>query len=247
MPAQDVLQEAGRYFAGGAKEVVLTGIDLGSYDSDGIQLHDLVARLLEQSELLAPAGERPARVRASSLEPHSLTPAFVDLLARCDGRLCRHVHLPLQAGSTRVLREMGRPYTAEQFRVLVEDLRRRVPGISITTDIICGFPGETEEDFQETLDLARACKFSKIHVFPYSRRAGTPAAARADQVPAAAKADRSRRLRALSEELRAGDLSDRSGTTELAVVEGPTMLTESYHELPAPAGSRPGDFIEVTL
>ncbi len=241
----DVLQEARRYFASGVKEVVLTGIDLGSYDSDGMKLHDLVTALLEQADRMAPAGEQPARVRASSLEPHSLTPAFADLLARGDGRLCRHVHLPLQAGSTRVLREMGRPYTADGFRDLVERLYEAVPSLSITTDIICGFPGETEKDFQQTLELARTCRFSKIHVFPYSMRAGTPAAVRTDQVPAAVKAERSERLRRLSDELRATDLQSRIGTTELAVVEGATMLTESYHELATPAGASPGAFVEV--
>ena len=142
---------------------------------------------------------------------------------------------------------MARPYTAETFAEIVDGLYDLVPTLSLTTDIICGFPGETDADFEKTLELARRCRFSKIHVFPYSRREGTPAAARPDQVPAQVKAERAARLRALSDELRAADLARRSGTTERAIVEGDTALTESYHEVPSPEGAPLGSLVEIRL
>ena len=246
-PFEQVVDEASSYFERGAKEIVLTGIDLGSYRHEGRSLANLVSELLCKADELNPVGQKPARVRASSIEPCSVDEDFINLLAESHGRLCRHLHLPLQSGSERVLREMARPYTARSFTELVEHLYERVPQLSLTTDIICGFPGETEDDFQMTLDLARRCRFSKIHVFPYSPREGTPAAKRMDQVPAQVKAQRAARLRALSDELRQLDLQRRIGTRELVVVESDTALTESYHELPVPLGAREGELIELLL
>lgn len=103
-----------------------------------------------------------------------VTGEFVSLLAEAEGRICRHLHLPLQSGSSRVLREMARPYDAHEFRQLADFLRASVPSIALTTDIIVGFPGETDEDFEDTCALVRHVGFSKIHVFPYSKREGTP-------------------------------------------------------------------------
>lgn len=248
VPSCDILAECERYLQQDVKEIVLTGIDLGSYrDAGDYRLEHLVEDLLELVDRNTAAGEIPARVRASSLEPDSVSERFIDLLATSQGRLCRHLHLPLQAGSTKVLREMARPYSAEDFAELVEYIYARVPMLSLTTDIICGFPGEKEGEFEETLDLARRCRFSKVHVFPYSMRSGTPAAARADQVPSEVKSARASRLRKLASDLRAADLARRAGTTELALVEGATALTESYHELPAPGGAVPGLLIPLIL
>ena len=245
VPFEEVVAEAGAYFAQGAKELVLTGIDLGSYRDRGRMLPDLVEALLERADKECRAGELPGRVRVSSIEPKSVDERFVDLLASADGRLCRHLHLPLQAGSTRVLREMARPYSAERFAELVGHLYERVPQLSLTTDIICGFPGETDDDFEATMEVARRCRFSKIHVFPYSKRAGTPAAGRADQVSDEVKAARAARLRDLSDELRDADLARRSGTTELVLVEPTVALSESYHELPVPTDSVAGQLVPV--
>lgn len=252
--ADKVVETCKAISAAGVGEIVLTGINLGSYcwgdrrSENAVRLPDLLKRLLAETER-PPAGRAcPTRFRISSIEPRDVDDALIDVLAASEGRVCRHLHLPLQAGSTKVLREMHRPYTAEQFVSLVQRLYERVPELSLSTDIICGFPGETEAEFEETLDLARACRFSKIHVFPYSLRTGTPAAARTDQVAPEVKAERAARLRSLADELRAAELARRRGTRELAVVEGEgTALTESYFEVPAPAGSRPGDVVEVTL
>ena len=247
VPFDDVMREAGEYLKLGAKEIVLTGIDLASYRDGDVRLAQLVESLLEVADKANKPGELPARVRASSIEPHTLDESLIDLLATSDGRLCRHLHLPMQSGSTKVLREMARPYKAEEFLEHVEHLRERVPAIALSTDIIAGFPGETDDEFEETLELARLCAFSKMHVFPYSKRAGTPAAARTDQVPPEKKAKRAAQLRTLGDELRKEDFARRCGTEELVIVEDGCALTESYHEIAIPAGAAMGDLVPAVL
>lgn len=247
-PADEVVAEAVALAESGVREVVLTGINLGSYDDGGADLTDLCRRLLAATADLHGADEPPCRFRIGSIEPMDVTGEFVSLLAEAEGRICRHLHLPLQSGSSRVLREMARPYDAHEFRQLADFLRASVPSIALTTDIIVGFPGETDEDFEDTCALARHVGFSKIHVFPYSKREGTPAAARADQVPPEVKAARAARLRALSDELAAADRASRAGTVELALVETPEVATtESYHEVAAPAGADAGSLVPVHL
>lgn len=242
-PSAEVVAEAAALARAGVREIVLTGINLGSYRQEGgYRLADLLR------ELLAATDATGARFRVSSIEPRDVDEALIDVLAESDGLVCRHLHLPLQAGSASVLREMRRPYDAAFFERLVGRLRERVPGLSLSTDIIAGFPGETDAEFEETLSLARACGFSKIHAFPYSRRAGTPAAARADQVPDHVKAERTARLLELSDALRAADFASRVGSVERVLVEeGGRGMTESYHEVVVPAGERPGALIPLTL
>ncbi|WP_289637526.1 radical SAM protein, partial [uncultured Adlercreutzia sp.] len=134
--ADEVAAEAVALARAGVREIVLTGINLGSYDADGLDLADLCRRLLaETAELHAP-GEPPCRFRIGSVEPMDVSMDLIGLLAEARGRLCRHLHLPLQSGSSKVLREMGRPYDAEEYRQLVDYLRAMVPEIALTTDII---------------------------------------------------------------------------------------------------------------
>ncbi len=252
--ADDVVRECAEYARAGAGEIVLTGINLGSYcdgarrDPFATRLAGLLRRLLDATADLHAPGAFPVRFRISSIEPRDVDDALVDLLAAADGRVCRHLHLPLQAGSSKVLREMARPYDADRFRALVERLYAAVPGLALSTDVIAGFPGETDAEFQETLELARACRFAKIHAFPYSRRAGTPAAERLDQVPPDIKAARAAALRALGDELRAAERARRAGTVELALVEeGGVAMSESYFELAAPADAPVGSLVRMTL
>lgn len=224
----------------GAGEVVLTGINLGRYGFDGLGLDGLLALLLD-------AGF-PGRIRLSSIEPDNLDQAVIERIAGADGRICRHLHLPLQSGSSKVLSEMGRRYDAEGFVGLVRRVRSAMPLASISTDVIAGFPGETEADFEQTMELCRACGFSKIHVFPYSEREGTPAAARDDQVPREVRVSRAEALRKLADELRQADFAFRRGTVEAAVVEDEQWCTtESYHAVRTPAGSQPGALVDVRL
>lgn len=253
-PADDVVRECVTYAAAGAKEIVLTGINLGSYcdgerrDPQALRLPGLLRRLLTETADLHAEGEPPCRFRISSVEPRDVDDELIELLASAEGRICRHLHLPLQAGSSKVLREMARPYDAGRYLSLVSCLRERVPEIALSTDVIVGFPGETDEDFQETLAVCRQCGFSKIHVFPYSRREGTPAAARADQVPHHIREARAATLRALGDDLRREDYIRRIGTTELALVEEQNLaMTESYYEIPAPEGATPGTLVPVEL
>lgn len=188
-----VLEQVEQTIALGYKEVVLTGIHLGLYGADldpPLNLGQISASIADVSGLL--------RLRISSVDPHEITDELINLVAT-HPVVCRHMHIPLQSGSDSVLSRMGRGYSNAQFRAIVKELRTRIPEIAITTDIMVGFPGETEEDFLQTMELARDVAFSKIHVFQYSKRAGTMAATFPDQIEPAQKEDRSRRLIQLGE------------------------------------------------
>ena len=249
----EVAGECAAYARAGVKEIVLTGINLGSYrqrraDGTSLRLSDLLKRLLDDTAALHADGAPACRFRISSIEPRDVDEDLIDMLGSSDGRVCRHLHLPLQAGSSKVLREMARPYDAAFFVDLVARLRAAAPSISLSTDIIAGFPGETEAEFEETLSVARACLFSKIHAFPYSIRRGTPAAERSDQIPPEVKDERAARLRVLGDELRSLEFSRRVGTREAVLVEQDGRgMTESYFEVPVPTGLPAGSLVELTL
>jgi threonylcarbamoyladenosine tRNA methylthiotransferase MtaB len=173
-----------------AKEIILTGVHLGSWGYDlgsGLGLRDLILAILEQSD--AP------RLRLSSLEPWDLDAHFFDLWQ--DKRLCRHLHLPLQSGSARTLRRMARKTTPESFAALVQAARTSIPGVAITTDVITGFPGETESEFLESLAFVEALHFAGGHVFTYSARGGTAAARMPDQVPVSVRKARNAQIRSV--------------------------------------------------
>ena len=166
----------------GFREVVLTGTQLGSYGFDipGASLERLLEAILCKTAI--------PRIRVSSLQAQEIGNELLSLWD--DSRLCPHFHLPLQSGSDGVLRRMRRRYTAERFANAVELVRSRVPGASITTDVLTGFPGETEEEFQETFKVCQDVAFSDMHVFPYSVRPGTSAAHYGDRVDPVAKGKR---------------------------------------------------------
>lgn len=249
----EVAGECAAYARAGVKEIVLTGINLGSYrqrraDGVSLRLSDLLKRLLDDTTDLHADGAPACRFRISSIEPRDVDEDLIELLGSSDGRICRHLHLPLQAGSSKVLREMARPYDAAFFLDLVARLRSAAPSISLSTDIIAGFPGETDAEFEETLSVARACSFSKIHAFPYSIRRGTPAAERCDQIPPEVKDERAARLRVMGDELRSLEFSRRVGTREAVLVEQDGRgMTESYFEVPVPTCLPAGSLVELTL
>ncbi len=225
----------------GALEVDLTGINLGRYasvDEQGASL-DLAGLI----ECLVPLiREHGALLRASSIEPPEVTPELVAAFARNADCVAPHFHLPLQAGSTRVLHRMGRRYNAEQFLEKVSLIREALPAAAISTDIIVGFPGETEEDFQETLALSVKAAFSKIHAFRFSARPDTPAAGMPDQIAPEVIRERSERLRILADRLRRADAARRVGTVEPVLIEqidaagNACGTTASHHEVVIPAG-----------
>ncbi|MCL4560614.1 MAG: MiaB/RimO family radical SAM methylthiotransferase [Chloroflexi bacterium] len=185
-----VLADIRAALQGGAREIVLTGVHLGSWGKDLPQnqrLFHLAGTILDQTDV--------SRLRFSSLEPWDLDEAFFSLWD--EPRMCRHLHLPLQSGSGLILRRMARRVTPDSFAGLVEQARSAVPDMAITTDIIVGFPGEGESEFEESLDYVRQMKFAGGHVFTYSPRNGTAAAGFADQVPSSVKKMRSTRMRAI--------------------------------------------------
>ena len=163
--------------AAGFKEIVLTGIHIGAYGRDfgeKISLVDAIKTVLDAAN--------PLRLRLGSIESAEMTDELIDLI-KTDARICNHVHLPLQSGCDEILRAMHRPYTTKNFSELTARLVKEVPEISIGTDLIVGFPGETDENFSATLNFIREQPFSKIHVFPFSARAGTVAASLPNQIP----------------------------------------------------------------
>ncbi len=187
---EEVLADIHSALAGEAKESVLTGVHLGSWGNDfepARHLKDLVKAILEKTE--------PARLRLSSLEPWDLNEEFFSLWQ--DNRMCRHLHLPLQSGSRATLRRMARKITPEGFSDLVALARKASGDMAITTDIIVGFPGESEEEFEESLDFVRQMEFAAGHVFNYSARPGTPAARYANQVLPEIRKKRSTVMRAV--------------------------------------------------
>jgi len=205
-PLADVVAEVQSFAAAGYQEVVLSGVHLGSYGRDLGQpagLRDLVAALLADTDV--------GRIRLSSLEPWDVAPGFFGLWG--NPRLLPHLHLPLQAGSDRVLRRMARRTTRAAFRALADDARAAIPDLNLSTDLITGFPGETEAEFTETLEYVEALAFGRLHVFSYSPRPGTAAAKMPDQVPGPVKKERAARLIALGERLSVAFHGRYDGTT----------------------------------
>jgi len=192
----EIVQEVQSLVAEGVQEAVLTGVHLGSYgrdldNRDYRDLKQLVATLLAETDI--------PRLRLSSLEPWELADNFFDLWQQWPTRLCPHLHLPLQAGTNKQLRHMARRCTVASFRQLVTDARAAIPDLILTTDLITGFPGETESDFAEGLAFVEELRFAHAHIFPFSSRTGTAAANFAEQIPTVVKKARGRQLRAVIE------------------------------------------------
>lgn len=188
-----VVEHVQRKVRAGFKEVVLTGIHLGDYhpgDNEQLDLGDLIAALLRETEM--------PRIRASSLEPEDFRLEWLELWQ--DPRMCRHLHLPMQSGSDYILRRMARRYNSERYRSIVLTARQLVPGIAISTDIITGFPGESDDDYEQTYHMAQELRFAKAHVFRFSPRQGTPAARMRGQIRDEVKKARSERLLSLNEQ-----------------------------------------------
>ncbi|MDX9870830.1 MAG: tRNA (N(6)-L-threonylcarbamoyladenosine(37)-C(2))-methylthiotransferase MtaB [Clostridia bacterium] len=191
------LNEAGRLIDAGCREIVLTGIHLGLYGrdrGDGLTLEKLLAQLLPLS--------KDTRWRLSSLEPLELSAGILRQMQEYDN-FCPHLHLPLQSGHDEILRAMNRPYTTGDYRQAAEKARAALPDIALTTDLIVGFPGETEQHFAATLEFIEEMAFSRMHIFKYSPRRGTPAATFPHQVPAGVKEERSRQARLLADKIEA--------------------------------------------
>ena len=243
-----ILNELHQLAASGYREVVLSAISLPSYGLDtGTNLVELVEKCAQVEGI--------ERIRLGSLDPDMLTPEFIARLAAVD-KLCPQFHLSLQSGCTATLRRMRRVYTAEQYAQVVADIRAAYGSrpVSFTTDCICGFPGETVEDFEESCAFLKQIGFLKVHVFPYSRRSGTPAYDFPDQVHEREKQERSRTMNALAEELRRDVLTTYEGMEDEVLLE--TALSETlftgYTRLYVPVvvsapGRKSGEIVRVRL
>jgi threonylcarbamoyladenosine tRNA methylthiotransferase MtaB len=232
-PLSDVLDEVRELSASGCREVVLTGIETASWGRD---LPDAdLATLLEAVDQIDGIG----RVRLGSLDPSLMRQGFVDRIATLHA-LAPHFHLSMQSGSDRVLARMKRKYNRTQALAAMERLRAALPDVQFATDMIVGFPGESEQDFADTMDFVRRARFLTIHVFPYSKRQGTPAADMPDQLPNAVKKQRVATLSALAADIRADILRD-----QIARGEQHEVLFETYEGGIAVGHTK--NFIEVRV
>lgn len=219
-PASDIVEEVQRLADNGHREIVLTGIHLGHYGvdlnrgkpkSDWTRLSSLLQSLMRLSQ--------DFRIRLSSIEATEVTRELIDVMSRHPNRICPHLHVCLQSGSDRVLRGMKRRWGAKRFVDRCRLLKESLPNPALTTDIIVGFPGETEDDFEATCEVARRVGFSKIHAFPFSARRGTPAAEMADQTSKQVKSERVARLAEMERELRSTFCQQLQGTQVTTLIE----------------------------
>lgn len=235
---ESIRTETQRLISAGFKEIVLIGIHLGCYgkeNPDGPTLYDAVKTVLDVPGV--------QRLRLGSLESVEVEPRLLTLMQE-DARFCRHLHLPLQSGCDKTLQAMHRPYTTAKFKTLLADIKTRVPDIAITTDVIVGFPGETEADFETTCKFAESCGFSKMHIFPFSARKGTPAEKFAGAVTEAVKKERADILGKIDETMHKAFLQAMVGQTAEVLFEQPAGedyfegLTGNYQRVFVKSGSR---------
>ena len=246
-PPAAILTEVERVSAAGFKEIVLTGVHLGSYGRD-------LAPASTLGELLQALDARFARrvadvlFRISSLEPMDCSREVVDLAATSPC-FAPHFHLPLQHASNRMLAAMRRPYTIEYYSALVDEIRTRIPHASIGSDVIVGFPGETDEDFERLASYLSASPLTHLHVFPYSDRAGTVAASMGGRVPAAVVRERGRRIREVSASLARRFRESEVGSVRsgLTTEDGSTVVTDNYLKLRIPQGRARNERVRVRV
>lgn len=210
-PVPEVVDEINRGSVEGVREAVLAGVHLGGWGSDlGLGLNNLIGAILVETGI--------PRLRLGSLEPWELPDGFWDLFA--NPRLMPHLHLPLQSGSDSVLRRMARRCRTDEFARLAAEARARVPGINLTTDIIAGFPGETDDEWRQTLDFVADIGFGQVHIFAYSPRPGTKASNMPDQVPTEIKRQRSQEMHDLARRMKGETLTSQLGRQLPILVEG---------------------------
>lgn len=235
---ESIRTETQRLISAGFKEIVLIGIHLGCYgkeNPDGPTLYDAVKTVLDVPGV--------QRLRLGSLESVEVEPRLLTLMQE-DARFCRHLHLPLQSGCDKTLQAMHRPYTTAKFKTLLADIKTKVPDIAITTDVIVGFPGETEADFETTCKFAESCGFSKMHIFPFSARKGTPAEKFAGAVTEAVKKERADILGRIDETMHKTFLQAMVGQKTEVLFEQPAGkdyfegLTGNYQRVFVKSGGR---------
>jgi threonylcarbamoyladenosine tRNA methylthiotransferase MtaB len=243
VPLADVLREVDRVVDAGFKEIAITGVHLGSYGRD-LPTPSSLTHLLRAFD----ERRRDVLFRISSLEPMDCTRGVVELVA-ASARFAPHFHLPLQHASDVILKAMRRPYTIEQYAALVSDIRARMPGASIGSDIIVGFPSETDDQFEQLATYLEGSPLTHLHVFPYSDRAGTPASAMPGKVPGAVVRERARRVREIGQRLSARFRASQIGTVHRALTleDGLLAVTGNYLKLRIPAGRARNEWVELRV
>ncbi|HEX7019478.1 MAG TPA: tRNA (N(6)-L-threonylcarbamoyladenosine(37)-C(2))-methylthiotransferase MtaB [Gemmatimonadaceae bacterium] len=243
VPIDSVLREVERVASAGYKEIALTGVHLGSYGRDLTPASSLAA-LLRALETV----DADVRFRISSLEPMDCTREIVDLVAR-GGRFLPHFHLPLQHASDRLLALMRRPYTLDDYRRLVDDIRRRLTHAAIGSDIIVGFPGETDEDFAANAAYLPSSPLTHLHVFPYSDRPGTEASKMRGKVSGSVVRERGRQLREIGAGLARRFRESQIGTVRpaLTLEDGTLAVTDNYLKIRIPPGYGRNERLDVTV
>jgi threonylcarbamoyladenosine tRNA methylthiotransferase MtaB len=241
LPLEKVLREVDRVAEAGFKEIALTGVHLGSYGRDLTPQSSLLALLLALHNA-------NALFRISSLEPMDCTPEVVGLVAESQA-FAPHFHLPLQHASNRLLASMRRPYTIEYYAELIDNIRALIPHASIGSDVIVGFPGETNEDFECLAKYLEESPLTHLHVFPYSDRPGTPAAALPDKVHGAIVRERSNRLRTISQQLSSRFRRSQIGTVHRALTldDGSVAVTGNYLKLKIAPGRVRNEWVDVRV
>ncbi|MFD2702160.1 tRNA (N(6)-L-threonylcarbamoyladenosine(37)-C(2))-methylthiotransferase MtaB [Paenibacillus shunpengii] len=219
--SRSIITQANQLVEAGYKEIVLTGIHTGGYGDD-LDNYDLSSLLWDLDKV-----DGLERIRISSIEASQIDERMLDVLNR-SSKMCRHFHIPLQAGDDTVLKRMRRKYTTEQFYNKMGLIRQAMPDVAITTDVIVGFPGETHEMYRNGYDLMKAINFSEMHVFPYSKRTGTPAARMEDQVDDVVKNERVTELLALSDQMKLSYAEKFVGQVLEVIPEGRGDLAEGH-------------------
>ncbi|HEX6904521.1 MAG TPA: tRNA (N(6)-L-threonylcarbamoyladenosine(37)-C(2))-methylthiotransferase MtaB [Thermoanaerobaculia bacterium] len=231
-PVPEVVEEVRGLVRRGYREIVVTGVQISAWRWEGLRLAGLTRALLAETDV--------PRLRLTSIAPWDLDGRLLDLWS--DRRLCRHLHLSLQSGATATLRRMRRPYTAEGYLDLLTRVRAAIPGVAVTTDVIVGFPGETDDEFEESLGTVEAAGFAKVHVFPYSPRPGTEAERMPGAVPPEIRKERMERMLDAAARAERAFQSAHLGTRQSVLWEKPRDgmghgLTDNYLRVLSPEGA----------
>jgi len=220
----DVLAEVTHLAQQGVRELTLLGQNVNSWGRDLLpDIHTEFGELLRACD----AVDGIERIRFTSPHPKDFRAPVIEAMAEC-ASVCEHAHLPLQSGSTRILKAMRRTYSRERYLKLVDAMRDGIPDLALSTDIIVGFPGETEDDFRETMEVVEEVRFDSAFTFVYSPRAGTHAAAMTEQIPDEVKRDRIERLVELVQRIAGERNAERIGRVEQVLVEGPSRTDPAY-------------------
>jgi threonylcarbamoyladenosine tRNA methylthiotransferase MtaB len=247
VPVDAVVAHIDRVVGAGFKEIALTGVHLGSYGRDLTPASSLI-ELLQKVHLHTVHLKADPLFRISSLEPMDCSREIVELVA-CGGCFAPHFHLPLQHASNRVLAAMRRPYTIDYYAALVDDIRRRIPHASIGSDVIVGFPGETDEDFGELASYLDRAPLTHVHVFPYSDRPGTAATRMIDKVPGTLVRERGRQVREIAQRLSQRFRQSQLGTVRraLTIEDGTTAVTDNYLRVRIAPGTPRNEWVRVVV